>query len=51
MKYKFWFFIAGIEFRIGRLCGKIGEWFLWQEWKQYTDREEFNEAINRLRGE
>lgn len=47
----FWALIwAGWEFKYGILCGKIGEWFLWQEWKQCTDREEFEADIRRLRG-
>jgi len=42
--------IAGVDYNIGRLCGKIGEWFLWQEWKRYTDRKEFDSDIRKLRG-
>ena len=48
-----WYWIlyqrAAIEIKVAMLCGRIGEWFLWQEWKQCTDREEFEESIRRLR--
>jgi hypothetical protein len=33
------------------LCGRIGTWFLWQEWKPFADRGEFDEAIKRFREE
>jgi len=48
---KTWFLYqkVTIEFRLAILFGKIGEWFLWQEWKQFADREEFDSAIKRLR--
>lgn len=41
---------AEIELRYGLYCGKIGEWFLWQQWKQCVDREEFEKALKRLGG-
>jgi hypothetical protein len=50
MKYKLLYWIALVRIRYGLLCGRIGEWFLWQEWKQCTGREEFEEDIKRLRG-
>jgi hypothetical protein len=50
MDYRILYLIEGLKLRFGLLCGKIGEWFLWQEWKQCTDREEFNKDIRRLRG-
>jgi len=51
-KIRYWFLyqMAGIELRYAMLCGRIGEWFLWQEWKQCSDREEFEADIRRLRG-
>ena len=51
-KIKYWvlYKVAWFEFKIAFLCGKIGEWFLWQEWKHCTDREEFEKDIRRLRG-
>jgi len=48
--YRFWYRVCGIELRWGMFCGRVGEWFLWQEWKQCTDREEFERDIRRLRG-
>ena len=49
MKYWIYFQIAKVEIKYCLLCGKIGEWFLWQEWKHFTDREEFENDIRRLR--
>lgn len=45
------FLLAKIQMKWCLLCGRIGEWFLWQEWKPFTGRDEFNEAIKRLREE
>lgn len=50
IRYWFQYQIAGLEFEYGRLCGKIVEWFLWQEWKQCVYREDFEAGIRRLRG-
>ena len=50
MKYWIYYQIASIRVKYVILCGRIGEWFLWQEWKEFVDREEFEIAIRRLRG-
>jgi hypothetical protein len=43
--------IARLVLQWCKLCGRIGRWFLWQEWKPFCDREEFDEAIKRFREE
>jgi hypothetical protein len=49
MKYRTSYLKEWLVFKASIICTDIGEWFLWQGWKHYASRSEFDDAIGRFR--